>query len=68
MADALAVLENDRVHRPESAGIVGQISQQRNDFLLAGVSNIETGETHALGGDQQLGKRFHVDIELLQIN
>src|SRR6266513_180023 len=42
--------------------------KQRDHGLLAGVGDVDAGETHALGGRQELGQAVDTDAELLEVD
>ena len=68
VAVAAAVLEHDGIDRAQLAGIVGQLVQQRDDRLLAGIRHVEPVEAHPLGGGQQLGQGFRTDAKLVDVD
>ena len=61
--DRAAVLEHDRVHGSERARIRGEVVEERDHRLLAGMGDVEPGETEAPGGGQKLGKRVRREAE-----
>ena len=50
MTDAFAALEHHGVDRTYTPGLIGELIEQRQNRLLARVSNVQTGEVHQLGG------------------
>ena len=53
---------------PSARGVVGELVQQRDDRLLAGVGDVEAGKARALGGEQQVGQRLGAEAQRLQVD
>ena len=66
--DAPAVLQNDRIDRPERSRVGRQVVEKGDDGLLAGMGDVEAGETEALGGCQDVGERARTEAKRLQID
>ena len=63
-----AVAQHHRVHRPQRSGIQRQFIEQRDHRLLAWVRDVETIETHALCGQQQVRQRLASQPQPVQVD
>ncbi|MOA23871.1 hypothetical protein D3C78_1445210 [compost metagenome] len=68
VADALAVLEHHGIYRADTAGLVGQFVEQRQDRLLERVRNVQPGETGMLRGFEQAGQGTVVQLQLVGVD
>ncbi|MNP42881.1 hypothetical protein D3C76_1366720 [compost metagenome] len=68
MADAFAVLQHHGVDRANAAGFWRQFVEQRDDRLLARKGDVEAGEVHSLGCQQQFGQGVAVELQLIEID
>ena len=68
VAHAAALAQHDGVDRPQRAGVVGQVREERQHRLLAGVGDVETGEAHFLGGAQEIGQRVRPHPKQVEVD
>ena len=68
MADEPAVADDDGIHRVQGARVGRELIEQRDDFLLAGIGDVESGEAASLCIRQQPGQRLDAHAELVQVD
>ena len=68
MAEALAVAENDGVHRSKGLSFLGKMVEQGENALFAGEGDVQAGKAHALGSAQKFRQSVDRQTEFIEVN